>query len=268
MSFNMGYSTLRWQFPDLEPSLVALREAGWDCWEGRLPLDWLGPPGRLKQVCANAGMPMTVFTALGSPDDRDFRHVERNRRRMEFASEVGVECFMFMSGPKPEGREAGDDEIRRAAEGAEEWAEYAAALDLELSYHIHTNTLVDSIVQWQLYMSCLKKAKLCIDVSHAQLWGYDPVASIRDFWTQLNYVHLQDYSSCTRGENGHYHPVWCDVGVAENVDFPAVLKTLDDLGYDGVITSCPGEPVAGADDPISEARRSAGTRAYLRGLGY
>ena len=117
-------------------------------------------------------------------------------------------------------------------------------------------------------MSCLKKARLCIDVSHAQLWGYDPVASIRDFWTQLNYVHLQDYSSCTRGEDGHYHPVWCDVGVAENVDFPAVLKALDDLGYDGVITSCPGEPVAGAADPISEARRSAGTRAYLRGLGY
>ncbi len=268
MPFNMGYSTLRWQFPDLGPSLVALREAGWDSWEGRFPLDWLGPPSRLKQVCTDAGMPMTVFTALGSPDDRDFRHVEGNRRRMEFAAEMGVECFMFMSGGKPEGREAGEDEIRRAAEGAEEWADYASTMDLELSYHIHTNTLVDSIAQWQLYMSCLKKARLCIDVSHAQLWGYDPVASVRDFWTQLNYVHLQDYSSCTRAEDGRYNPVWCDVGVAENVDFPAVLKALDDLGYDGVITSCPGEPVAGADDPISEARRSAGTRAYLRGLGY
>ena len=27
-----------------------------------------------------------------------------------------------------------------------------AELDLELSYHIHTNTLVDSVAQWQLYM--------------------------------------------------------------------------------------------------------------------
>ena len=268
MSFNMAYSTLRWQLPDLEPALVALREAGWDSWEGRLPLDWLGPPSRLKQVCANAGMPMSVFTAVGSPDDREFRHVERNRRRMEFAAETGVECFMFMSGAKPEGKEADDDEIRRAAQGAEEWAEYAAELDLELSYHIHTNTLVDSVAQWQLYMDCLQKARLCIDVSHAQLWGYDPAASIRDFWSQLNYIHLQDYSSCTRSEDGRYHPVWCDVGVAENVDFPEVLKVLDDLGYDGVVTSCPGEPVPGADDPISEARRSAATRSYLRGLGY
>ena len=48
MSFNMAYSTLRWQLPDLEPALVALREAGWDSWEGRLPLDWLGPPSRLE----------------------------------------------------------------------------------------------------------------------------------------------------------------------------------------------------------------------------
>ena len=268
MSFNMGYSTLRWQLPDLEPALVALREAGWDSWEGRLPLDWLGPPSRLKQVCANADMPMSVLTAVGSSDDGEFTHVERNRRRMEFAAEMGAECFMFMSGAKPEGREANDDEIRRAAVAAEEWAEYAAALNLELSYHIHTNTLVDSVAQWKLYMGCLQRAKLCIDVSHAQLWGYDPVASIRDFWSQLNYIHLQDYSSCTRSENGRYHPVWCDVGVAENVDFSEVLTALDDLGYDGVVTSCPGEPVPGADDPISEARRSAATRAYLRGLGY
>ena len=185
---------------------------------------------------------------------------------MEFAAEMEVDCFMFMSGPKPE-KSANDEDIRRAAEGAEEWAEYAGTMGLEISYHIHTNTLVDSISQWKLYMNGLSKAKLCIDVSHAQLWGHEPTAAIREFWDQLNYIHLQDFSSCIRDNGGHYNPVWCDVGVAENVDFPAVLSVLAELGFNRVVTSCPGNSVPGEDDPISEARRSRQMREYLHGLG-
>jgi len=266
-SFQLAYSTLRWQEPDLELALAALKNAGWDSWEGRLPLDWLGSSRRVKKVCENAGMPMSVFTASGSPDNRERTNVERNRRRMEFAAEMEVDCFMFMSGPKPE-KTAVDDEIRRAADGAEEWAEYAETMGLEISYHIHTNTLVDSISQWKLYMNGLSKAKLCIDVSHAQLWGYEPTASIRDFWDQLNYIHLQDFSACERGTDGQYNPTWCDVGAAENVDFSAVLSVLAELGFNRIVTCCPGNPVPGEDDPIREATRSGQMRAYLSELGY
>ena len=268
MSFNMAYSTLRWQSPDLEPALSELKKAGWDSWECRLSMDWLGPASRLRRVCADAGMPLSVYTSSSSPDIGDWENVERNRRRMEFAAEIGADCFMFMSGPKPDDRAVVDDDVRRSAARAEEWAEYAAELGLEISYHIHTNTLVDSTEHWQLYMSCLDKVKLCIDVSHAELWGYDAVGSIRDFWSQLNYIHLQDYTSCTRDGDGHYNPEWCDVGVAANVDFPLVLKTLDELGYRRVVTSCPGQPIPGQEDPVSEARRSAKTRQYLREIGY
>ena len=68
MAFTLGYSTLRWREPDLEVALEELKKAGWDGWEGRLPLDWLGTPARLRRVCENAGMPLLVYTADGSPD--------------------------------------------------------------------------------------------------------------------------------------------------------------------------------------------------------
>ena len=226
MSFRLGYTTLRWKNPDLEPALDELKRAGWDGWECRLPLDWLGTPQRLRRVCQDAGMPMVVYTASGSPDVRDFENVERNKRRMEFAAEVGADCFMYMNAGKPSGHTVSADEIKAAADGADAWAEYAAQYGLELSYHIHTNMLVDSVEDWQRYMADLKKAKLCIDVSHAQLWGYDPVASIRDFQSQLNYIHLQDYSSTSRRADGFYLPVWVDVGQAEKVDFGAVRAVL------------------------------------------
>ena len=119
MALRMGYAAMRWRQPDLSRALPELKKAGWDGWEGRLPLDWLGPPRRLKQVCEDADMPLCVFTASGSPEDRDWEHVERNKRRMDFAAEMGVNCFMFMSGSKPADRAVSEDDIKQAAESAE-----------------------------------------------------------------------------------------------------------------------------------------------------
>lgn len=265
MSFKLAFSTLRWKTPDLEPCLAALKEAGWQGWECRLPLDWLGTPQRIRRMCENVGLPMVVYTAGGTPDSRDRENVELNRRRMEFAAEVGADCFMYMNGGKPEGRAVTHDDIKAAAQGADQWAEYAAQFGLELSYHIHTNLLVDTIEDWKTYMRLLNKAKLCIDVSHAQLWGYDAAQSLRDFRSQLNYVHLQDYSSTSRRDDGYYLPVWCDVGATASVDFVGVRKALEETGYKRWVTSVPGEPIV---PPLEEAKRSKATVAYLKGIGY
>jgi sugar phosphate isomerase/epimerase len=268
MAFKLAFSTLRWKNPDLEPALEQLKAAGWDGWEARLPLDWLGTPQRVRQLCDRVGLPLAVYTAGGSPDNRERENVELNKRRIEFAAEVGADCLMFMNGGKPEGRAVTQDDLRYAAEGAEEWADYAEPLGLELSYHIHTNLLVDTIADWQFYMRLLKKAKLCIDVSHAQLWGYDPVASLRDFQSQLNYVHLQDYSATSRRADGYYLPVWCDVGVAANVDFLAIRQVLEEIGYNRWVTAVPGETIPGQEGAMAEATRSVGMVRYLEGLGY
>jgi len=268
MAFKLGYCTLRWKNPDLEPALVALKEAGWDGWEGRLPLNWLGTPKRVRRICENTAMPLKIFTANGTPDNRDWENVELNKRRIDFAAEVEADCFMFMNGRKPEGRPVTDDDIKAAAAGAEDWAEYAAQYGLELTYHIHTNLLVDSAEDWKTYMRYLDKAKLCIDVSHAQLWGYDPIQAIYDFKDQLNYVHLQDYTSTSRREDGFYDPVWCSVGEAENVDFPKISQTLKEIGYNRWVTGCPGVPKPGAEDPLSMARESQPMYEYMRDIGY
>ena len=92
--------------------------------------------------------------------------------------------------------------------------------------------------------------------------------AIGDFWDQLNYVHLQDFASCTVREPGRYNPKWVDVGEAEAVDFAGVLRTLEAKGYDRWVTACPGESPAGGEAAEVEARRSATARAYLHGLGY
>ena len=112
---KLGYSTIFWWEPDLERCLAELAEAGWDGWECRLPLDWLGPPARVRRICADAGMPLAVLTACGVPEDRSFANRELNRRRIEFAAEVEADCFMFMTGPKPPDRAATAADLQAAA---------------------------------------------------------------------------------------------------------------------------------------------------------
>jgi sugar phosphate isomerase/epimerase len=267
MAFKLGYCALRWREPDLERALATLKEAGWDGWECRLPLDWLGTPSRVKRICDDAGMPICCFSAQGGAENPDHAHQGRNRRRMDFAAEVGADTFLYMSGRKPEDGKVTEDDIIKSAEAADAWQEYADPSGLELTYHIHTNLLVDSVDEWKLYMANLKKAKLCIDVSHADLWGYDAVQSLHDFRSQLNYVHLQDYSDCTIREPGKYNPSWVAVGKAECLDFKGCVQVLKDDGFDRWVTACPGAPPEN-DDAVSEAKRSATMYEYCRATGF
>ena len=266
VSFKFAYCTIRWRDPDLEPALEEVRKAGWDGWEGRLSLDQLGPPARLRRICKNVGLPLAVLSSDALPERRDPEGVERNMRRIDYAAEMEVDCFMAMSGLKPEGRQATEEDLRRVAEGAEALADYAAQYALDVCYHIHTNTPIDSKEDLAFFMRQVDKTRLCIDVSHAQLWGYDPSDAIRDYRNELDYVHLQDFASSSRAEDGTYIVTWADVGEAQNVDFPDVLATLEAVGFSRWIACCPGEPFL--DDPRSDARRSKGMRAYLGKLGY
>ena len=119
-------------------------------------------------------------------------------------------------------------------------------------------------------MKHLEKAKLCIDVSHAQLWDYDAGQSLRDFKDQLNYVHLQDWAdeNITRTAEGRFEPQWVSVGKAEVLDFPNLANVLKETGYDRWVTSCPGAPPYQGEDSLTESKRSKTMYEYCRGAGY
>ena len=263
MGFKLGYSTLHWQTPNLELLLTQIKEAGWHGWELRQSLNWLGTPKRVKQICDNVGLPVAVVTAHGLPIDKDWNQIEINKRRIEFAAEVGADCFMFIGADKPKGRTVNNSDLAALADVSEEWAKYAAQFNLEVCYHIHTNTTVDSIEDWAKYMSLLRTCKLCIDVSHAALWGSDPVEAIHRYKDELIYVHLQDYSQASGGGDTPYEVDWIDIGGGKTIDFPSIMRTLAEIDYNRWITVCPGQV-----EKRSDAERLQINREYLRTLGY
>ncbi len=47
------------------------------------------------------------------------------------------------------------------------------------------------------------------------------------------------------------------------MDFPAIMKTLEEIGYDRWVTACPGQVEGRSDEERMQVNRD-----YLRGLGY
>jgi sugar phosphate isomerase/epimerase len=252
MAFKLAYSSLRWQTPDLEQVLGLMKETGWDGWEVRQSLDWLGSARRVKSISDRMGVPVAVVCGAGIALDNGQEMKERNKRRIDFAAEVEADTFMFMGAGRPYGRPPAEDEIKALADLSDELADYASQYRLDVCYHIHTGTTVDSREEWELLMRLMRRAQLCIDVSHAAFWGYDPAQAIRDFRDRLVYVHLQDYLGYR----------FVELGEGGLLDFAASMKALEEIGYTRWITVCPSQ----SDRPDGEKMRR--DRAYLRRLGY
>ena len=255
MVFKLGYSSLRWQTPDLPKVLGQMKAAGWEGWELRQSLDFLGSAQRVKKICDDIGMPVAVVTARGISLDKDPTMLETNRRRIDFAAALKADCYMFMGAKKPQRGYATNEEIAALAEVGDELADYASQYGLDVCYHIHTNTTIDSKEEWTKLMNWMKKCKLCIDVSHSALWGFDPRESVKQYQDKLVYVHLQDFDTEVAKD-------WVELGEGNLLDFPGTLKALKEIGYERWIVVCPG------NTNRTDEEKMRVNREYLQRLGY
>jgi sugar phosphate isomerase/epimerase len=98
-----------------------------------------------------------------------------------------------------------------------------------------------------------KRLGLCIDVGHTTRTGTDPVQACRQFRDRLYDMHVKDLAVKTDRDS--------QVAVGRGViDFPALLRTLVDIGYQGQVGL---EYEIHEDDPLPGMIESL---AYLRGV--
>ena len=251
MAYKLAYSGLFWQAPDLEKELAALRDAGWNGWEARQPLDWLGTPNRVRRLCERFSVDLAAVVGPNATlSVEDPTHLI-NKRRIEFAADLGVETFMT-KGPGRGDRQCTDGELDQMAAVYEDLAQYGERLGVCVTFHPHKNHLVNSEAEWKRFMRRLEVCKLCMDMSHAVHWSYDPVQAVRDFAAQIAYVHLHDFKD---GQT-------VELGEGPMCDYPAFMAALQEAGYAGWITVCPGEAER------SEEEKMRINRAYMRDIGY
>jgi sugar phosphate isomerase/epimerase len=114
-------------------------------------------------------------------------------------------------------------------------------------------------VIWEAIRSLDKRIGLCIDVGHTARAGADAVAALKQYASRLYDVHMKDSVAVV----GTQRDVPIEVG-AGRLDITAMLRTLLEAKYDGVVTF-EYEKVAG--NPVTGLAESVGyVRGVLKGL--
>ncbi|MGB0904184.1 MAG: TIM barrel protein, partial [Mangrovicoccus sp.] len=116
-------------------------------------------------------------------------------------------------------------------------------------------------------------AGLCLDTGHLAYAGMDPVATLRQYWDRLDYIHFKDidpqvfdrimsqkirfFDACAEG-------VMCPIGRG-NIDYPAVRALLTELTYGGYITIEQERDPRNSGSILADL---AASRQFLRETGF
>lgn len=135
---------------------------------------------------------------------------------------------------------------RWAAFGAdiEAIAQYCADQGLDLVYHHHMGTIVETGDEIDLFMTHTGPAtKLLLDTGHAWFGGSDPARLARDYMHRVRHIHAKNVRPAVRGQvreerlsflEGVRRGVFTVPGDPEGgVDFVPVLKIAAEHGYQG-----------------------------------
>ena len=116
-------------------------------------------------------------------------------------------------------------------------------------------------------------AGLCLDTGHLYYSDMDPVEYLTKYADRLDYVHFKDvdekvyrevlgehirfFEGCGKGS-------MCPIGTG-SLDYPAIRKCLEDIGYSGYITIEQERDPRNSDTSLRDVKASVD---YLKSVGY
>lgn len=159
--------------------------------------------------------------------------------RIDKAAAIGAELgakHLTVGGGAKRSTGATDDDYWRLAEGLDRAADIAERYGLKASYHPHLTTIVETPAQLETVMQ-RSRINFCPDTAHLAAGGGDPVALVKQYASRIEHVHLKGFQpepfAFTRLGQG-------------TLDNTAVLRALEDVGYDGWVIveadGCAGDP--------------------------
>jgi inosose dehydratase len=161
------------------------------------------------------------------------------------------------------------------AEGATKVAEAVKKeAGLRTAFHHHCAGYVETPAEIEKLVSLTdpRLLGLVFDCGHYRFGGGDPAEGLRRYGQRVWHFHFKDYHPAVgkqaAEEGWDYfqavrHGVFCELGKGE-VNFPALMKQLQELGYDGwgVVEQ---DVLPGMGSPKESARRN---REFIRTLGF
>ena len=253
---------------------------------GFMPTD----PAQLRDELARRDLQLLGSWVNVSFED-PARHAESTAaclRTAKLLAAVGGPDALVVLGPDPY-----TDPLRSLHSGritpqmsldAEGWRTFAAGTTraaqqvrdetgLRCVLHHHTGTWIETPAETArlLEMTDPDLVGLVFDTGHWSFGGGDPLQGIRDHAERIWYVHFKDHDPAVAAKSRQQEwdgPTSVGKGIFPelgqgDVDFPAVLRALQEIGYAGWIV-VEQDVLPGLGAPLESAKRN---RQYLRSIG-
>ena len=138
---------------------------------------------------------------------------------------------------------ATDVEWEKLSTGLDKLGKIASERGFKLCFHHHMATVVQTLTETRRLMETTdpKYVYLCFDTGHFTFAGEDAVRACKEFAPRIGHVHLKDIRK-NKMEQARREGFKFRRAILENcftvpgdgcVDFPAVFKILDEVGYEG-----------------------------------
>src|SRR5205823_5679949 len=101
--------------------------------------------------------------------------LERQRRLIEYAAELGCAIYCFLGGQRVVRRLPTDEEFKRLGEQADTLIDFATPHGLTVAYHAHPRCTVESEAEQDCLLAYTDRLAVCVDVSVAALMEEDAV---------------------------------------------------------------------------------------------
>ncbi|MBM4049663.1 MAG: TIM barrel protein [Planctomycetes bacterium] len=209
--------------------------------------------GKLGLHIVNAGAP--------TPDER-FRF---NLTLGNKATEIPA-CRRDQFG----GKSPTDADFQRAAESIREVCALAKSYGLKPFHHAHLNTMIETPKDADKLLAYAPDLYLLFDTGHMLAANSNPLDALRAHGSRIAHVHLKDTrakdpATWNRWTGKFGQDAWFEELGKGNLglDIKAVLRGLEDIGYDGWVSV--EQDRCTAHNPAETAKVN---RDYLRSLGY
>lgn len=167
-----------------------------------------------------------------------------------------------------------EEQWRTLVDGAHELARAVRReTGLRTVFHHHIGTWVETPEETAEFLRRTdpELIGLVFDTGHYSFGGGDPLAGLERHKERIWYVHFKDHDPAVAeqsrreewdGVQSVGHGVFCELGKGD-VNFPAVLEKLTEIGYEGWIV-VEQDVLPGMGSPKESARRN---RQYLESIG-
>ncbi len=216
-------------FDKLVASLSTVCAAGWDGLEysARVFEPFFDRPDDVRELLDGADLTLSgiYHTCAFAGADETEAWLDRGERLARFCTRVGCGLILIDGGGKAGG--GGEEQIARAAEGANEMGRLCARHGLTCSWHQHWGTIFEYEEPFEQLMAQTDPAlvKFTPDTAQLSLGDFDVPATIRRHAHRSVYVHFKDLGADRR---------FTELGTG-TVDFPACWQPLCEADFSGWI---------------------------------